>query len=161
MFTHADQMDTDDMHDDDDDRHSDQSKVLHLLCHVSGHHNIANVTLPWLLNHLKTISTTSPYSDNVLEDITGLMGCIQSIVEQLSVSCDDDDIEYFKPFILDMLKLFIDPTLNGDSITDPHVFTDSKVLSKCAALLRVSMQGVNRCINVLEYAFTTFLIVVK
>lgn len=136
----------------DGDHQVDQSRVLRLLSVVSGHHNIANVTLPWLLNYLQTISATS-YSDDMLENVTGVMDCIQSIVEHLSVLCDDGgDVEHFTPFLLDILKLFIEPTLNGDSIIDPHVLTDSTVLIKCAVLLRVGVQGVSRCINVLEYA---------
>lgn len=140
-----------DYHIDHSSCHGDHNRILRLLCAVSGHHTIANVTLPWLLNHLKTISTL-PYNDKILEDVNGLLDCIQSIVEHLSVLCNDEnDVEYFKPFLLDMLTMFIDPTLDGDHITDPHVLTNSTVLSKCAMSLRVAIQGVNRCMNILEY----------
>ena len=149
-FIYTDQMDTVKDHLD----HVDQSRVLRLICVVSGHHDIASVTLPWLLNYLHTISSMA-YSDDTLENAIGVMDCVQSIVEHLSVLCDDDcvtNIDYFKPFLLDLLKFFIDPTLDRDNITDPHVLTNSTVLGKCAMLLRVGVQGVNRCVNVLEYA---------
>ena len=136
----------------DDDDHIDQSRVLRLLSVVSGHHNIANVTLSWLLDYLHRIST-SAYSEETLEDTVRLVDCMQAIVEHLSVLCDDgdDDIKYFKPFLLDMLKLFIEPTLTADNIVDPHVLTNTAVLNKFSMLLRVGIQGVNRCVNVLEY----------
>lgn len=140
-------MDTDDHH-----HLTDQSRVLRLICVVSGRHDIASVTLPWLLNYLHAISNKA-YSDDTLENAIAVMDCTQSIVEHLSVLCDDDcDVDYFKPFLLDLLKLFIDPTLDRDDIIDPHVLTNSTALGKCAALLRVGVQGVNRCVNVLEYA---------
>ena len=137
----------------DGDHHGDHSRVLHLLSVVSGHHNIANVTLPWLLNYLHKLSSTA-YSEETLENAIGVVECMQSIVEHLSVLCDDgdDDIKYFKPFLLDMLKLYIEPTLNGDNIVDPHVLTNTGVLNKFSMLLRVGIQGVNRYINILEYA---------
>ena len=148
IYTDQNLMDTDDHHLD----HVDQSRVLRLICVVSGRHDIASVTLPWLLNYLHTISSKA-YNDDALENAIAVMDCTQSIVEHLSVLCDDDcDIDYFKPFLLDLFKLFIDPTLDRDDIIDPHVLTNSTVLGKCAALLRVGVQGVNRCVNVLEYA---------
>ena len=99
----------------DDGRHSDQSRLLYILYIVSSRHSIANVTLPWLLNCLQKIATT-PHSDETLENVISVMECLQSIVEHLSVLCDDDcdDLEYFKPFLLDMFTLFIDPTINID-----------------------------------------------
>lgn len=138
--------------DTDDGCHSDQSRLLYVLYVVSSRHNIANVTLSWLLNYLQKISST-PYSDQILKNVISVMECVQSIVEHLSVLCDNDcdDIEYFKPFLLDMLTMFIDPTLTSDNVTDPHMFTNSLVLSKFATLLRVGIQGVNRCINILEF----------
>ena len=145
-------MDTDDHSDRFD--HIDQSRVLRLLCVISGHHDIASVTLPWLLNYLHTITNTA-YSEEIVEQVGSVMDCVQSIVEHLSVLCDDansDNIDYFKPFLLGLLKLFIDPTLDGSHIADPHVLTNSGVLSKCAASLRVGVQGVSRCVNVLEYS---------
>lgn len=154
VLVYTDQMD-DGCH--GDGRHGDHSRVLRLLSVVSGHHNIANVTLPWLLNYLHTIST-STYSEGTLEDAIGVVECMRSIVEHLSVLCDDgdDDIKYFKPFLLDMLKLYIEPTLNGDSIVDPHVLTNTGVLNKFSMLLRVGIQGVNRCVNILEYTPSNF-----
>ena len=153
-------MDTDSDHHLD---HVDQSRVLRLICVVSGRHDIASVTLPWLLNYLHTISSTA-YNDDTLENGIGVMDCIQSILEHLSVMCDDDhddDIHYFKPFLLDLLKLFIDPTLDSDNITDPHILTNTTVLSRCAASLRVGVQGVNRCVNIIEYALSIICIVVR
>lgn len=120
------------------------------------------MTLPWLLNYLQTTSTNA-YSDEMLETATIVMDCIQSIVEHLSVLCDDSitDHDYFKPFLLDILMLFINPTLNRDNISDPHVLTDSKVLNKCVTLLRVAIQGVNRCINILEYLLIECCVLVR
>ena len=146
-------MDRDDHHSDFVDRF-DQSRILRLLCVVSGGHNIASVTLPWLLNYLRTITSTA-YSDEILEHVGSVMDCVQSIMEHLSVLCDDtnnDDINYLKPFLLGLLKLFITPTLDGGHIPDPHVLINSGILSKCAASLRVGVQGVNRCVNVLEFS---------
>ena len=149
IYTDQQLMDTDDHHHLD---HVDQSRVLRLLCVVSSRHDIASVTLPWLLSYLHTISNRA-YNDDILENAIAVMDCTQSIVEHLSVLCDDNcDVDYFKPFLLDLLKLFIDPTLDRYNIIDPHVLTNSTVLGKCAALMRVGVQGVNRCVNVLEYA---------
>ena len=134
-------------HPDPHDNHLDQNRLLHILCVVSGHHRIASITLPWLLNQLKSLSTNA-YNEEALAMTVRVMECARLIAEHLSVLCDDDneDIDYFKVFLLDLLTLFIDPTLDGEHITDPHVLTDGTVLGHVTTLLRVCVQGASRCV---------------
>ena len=139
--------------DDDDhlDNHLDrvdQSRLLHVLCVVSGNHKIASFTLPWLLDHLKSLST-SAYNEETLAVTVRVVECARMIAEHLSVLCDDsDNVDYFKVFLSDLLTLFIDPTLDGEHIIDPHVLTDGTVLGHVATLLRVCIQGTSRYDNV-------------
>jgi len=129
--------------------HVDQSRLLHVLCAVSDNHKIANITLPWLLDQLKSLST-STYNKDILAMTVRVVECSRLIAEHLSVLCDDDneDVDYFKAFLSDLLTLFINLTLDGEHIIDPHVLTDGTVLGHVATLLRVCIQGTSRCGNV-------------